>query len=1044
MYNLVSVLSSAFLFLTISGFFILSAETALAETKLQFKINSGAWQPPPGGSVRINVGDQLSFKWWSTVSVGVCEGRATGGSGGGFSTGDATSGTDTTIIEPAIGYNIHYDVVCYQGTHFSPYKYFDYAYLSFNKAAGQTGEAKPTAKLEQRLGNSGTWSTSDLTINYDEDEDLQLRWSSTNANSCTSRANDNQFSVSSTGGTDTTLSGPSPGSIVDYSIICVNNSSGVGAVADMRVTIPHPPTVNLQQRIGNSGSWSGSNVSFTGNRQVQLKWSSTNARSCSGTGSGFYVNSTSGSDTSITEPTVGNSRTYTVTCDGGGGTGSDSIIVTNVTLPTAALERSIDSGVSWSGSNLSLTGNQQVRLRWSSSNANSCSGSGSGFSASGTSGSDISITEPTAGNSTTYTVTCTGGGGSASDSITVTKPAVPTVTLQQRVYSGGSWSSYRASDVAITGSQQVGLKWTSSNVTSCTHTGGSGFYANATSGTDGGINEPSVGNSRTYSISCSGAGGTVTDSLTVTKPSVPTAALERSIDSGVSWSGSNLSLTGNQQVRLRWSSSNADSCSGSGSGFSASGTSGSDISITEPTAGNSTTYTVTCTGGGGSASDSITVTKPAVPTVTLQQRVYSGGSWSSYRASDVNIVGSEQVGLKWTSSNVTWCTHTGGSGFYANATSGTDGGINEPSVGNSRTYSISCSGAGGTVTDSLTVTKPSVPTVTLQIKAFGSWGTNDVTITETDGIALKWSSTNADSCSGSGSGFSASAVSGTDWSITEPTVGNSETYTVTCTGSGGSASDSITVTKPAVPTVTLQQRVYSGGSWSSYRASDVAITGSQQVGLKWTSSNVTWCTHTGGSGFYANATSGTDGSITEPTVGNSRTYSISCSGAGGTVTDSLTVTKPSVPTVTLQIKAFGSWGTNDVTITETDGIALKWSSTNADSCSGSGFSASAVSGTDWSITEPTVGNSETYTVTCTGSGGSAADSITVTTLAVPTVIMKRRIGYGGNFETGNLAISAGDQVHISWTSTNANRCTGAGRGFGVSSTAGTDDTIKRR
>ena len=372
--------------------------------------------------------------------------------------------------------------------------------------------------------------------------------------------------------------------------------------------------------------------------------------------------------------------------------------------------------------------------------------------------------------------------------------AAPTVTLERSIDSGVSWSG---SNVNITGSQQVRLRWSSTGATSCTHTGGSGFYANAVSGNDNSINEPSTGNSHTYSISCTGAGGTVTDSITVTKSTPPTVALERSIDSGVSWSGSNVTITSSQQVRLRWTSSNATSCSGTGSGFSASAVSGSDINITEPTVGNSITYTVTCSGAGGSASDSITVTRPAVPTVTLERSIDNGFSWSG---SNVNITGSQQVRLKWSSTDATSCTHTGGSGFYANAVSGNDNSINEPSAGNSRTYSISCTGGGGTVTDSITVTKPTLPTATLQIKAFGSWGTNDVTITESDGIALKWNSTDATGCSGTGSGFSASAASGTDWQITEPTAGNSITYTVTCSGAGGSDSDSITVTKPVACT----------------------------------------------------------------------------------------------------------------------------------------------------------------------------------------------------------------------------------------------------
>ena len=53
---------------------------------------------------------------------------------------------------------------------------------------------------------------------------------------------------------------------------------------------------------------------------------------------------------------------------------------------------------------------------------------------------------------------------------------------------------------------------------------------------------------------------------------------------------------------------------------------------------------------------------------------------------------------------------------------------------------------------------------------------------------------------------------------------------------------------------------------------------------------------------------------------------------------------------------------------------LTWSSTNATSCSGTGFSPSGASGS--SLVSPTV--STTYSITCTGGGGSTAQSAAVT------------------------------------------------------------------
>ena len=366
----------------------------------------------------------------------------------------------------------------------------------------------------------------------------------------------------------------------------------------------------------------------------------------------------------------------------------------------------------------------------------------------------------------------------------------------------------------------------------------------------------------------------------------PTATLERKVNG--SWGAGDVTIAAGTRVDLRWSGANATSCSGSGSGFGTGGnTSGHDWFIDEPTAGNSRTFTVTCTGGGGTASDSITVTAAAlpVPTATLERKV--NGSWG---AGDVTIAAGTRVDLRWSGANATSCSGSG-SGFGTGGnTSGHDWFIDEPTAGNSRTFTVTCTGGGGTASDSITVTAAADPTATLQVKFLGSWHTDDyVGIIETDNIALRWSSTNADSCSGSGSGFSTGGnINGTDWQITEPTLGNSITYTVTCSGGGVSASDSITVTTNLgyQPTATLERKVNSG-PWST---SNVNINVGDQVSLRWSSTDATSCLGGGfGGGGYIGA-SGTDNTITEPTAGNSITYTLYCYGVGGSRSDTLTVT----------------------------------------------------------------------------------------------------------------------------------------------------------
>ena len=71
---------------------------------------------------------------------------------------------------------------------------------------------------------------------------------------------------------------------------------------------------------------------------------------------------------------------------------------------------------------------------------------------------------------------------------------------------------------------------------------------------------------------------------------------------------------------------------------------------------------------------------------------------------------------------------------------------------------------------------------------------------------------------------------------------------------------------------------------------------------------------------------------------------------------------------------------------------LMWSSTNATTCSGTGFSASGTSG---SLTvSPTA--TTTYGITCTGSGGSASQSVTVAVTPAPKLAVGMTVQTAGS------------------------------------------------
>jgi hypothetical protein len=159
----------------------------------------------------------------------------------------------------------------------------------------------------------------------------------------------------------------------------------------------------------------------------------------------------------------------------------------------------------------------------------------------------------------------------------------------------------------------------------------------------------------------------------------------------------------------------------------------------------------------------------------------------------------------------------------------------------------------------------------------------------------------------------------------------------------------------------------------AFSASPTSITSGQSSTLTWTSANATSCTGTGVT------ISGTAGSVSVvPSL--TTTYSITCTGAGGSASASTTVlvsTTPttSVPSVTLTA--------NPSSLTNGQSSTLTWTSANATSCSSGNFGVSGLSGS------ATVFPSQTtvYSMTCTGAGGTANGSATVTVATVPSNVL---------------------------------------------------------
>jgi hypothetical protein len=170
------------------------------------------------------------------------------------------------------------------------------------------------------------------------------------------------------------------------------------------------------------------------------------------------------------------------------------------------------------------------------------------------------------------------------------------------------------------------------------------------------------------------------------------------------------------------------------------------------------------------------------------------------------------------------------------------------------------------------------------------------------------------------------------------------TYSVTCGVS--KASVLVTVVSTPAPTIT------------SFSANPTTVVTPGSTTLKWTSSYATSCTMTGGS-FGTNSSVNTNSSsVVNPS--SSTNYTLNCTGPGGSSGGSTVFVTVTAPT-TAGISA------NYASITVGNSSALSWSSSNATSCTGSGFSTGGATSGTVSVTPSSTTN---YSVTCSGSGGS--------------------------------------------------------------------------
>lgn len=141
--------------------------------------------------------------------------------------------------------------------------------------------------------------------------------------------------------------------------------------------------------------------------------------------------------------------------------------------------------------------------------------------------------------------------------------------------------------------------------------------------------------------------------------------------------------------------------------------------------------------------------------------------------------------------------------------------------------------------------------------------------------------------------------------------------------------------------------------------------------LTWTSTNANSCT--AGDGWTGSKSA--NGSETLSPISMTTTYSLSCVGTGGSISRSVTVSFAPQPSVAMSAEP------NSVTTNQAS--TLTWTSQYATSCSAGGEWLGAKSLNGSASTGSLSAGSHTFSLTCTGPGGTATASAEVTAVDPP-------------------------------------------------------------
>jgi hypothetical protein len=280
----------------------------------------------------------------------------------------------------------------------------------------------------------------------------------------------------------------------------------------------------------------------------------------------------------------------------------------------------------------------------------------------------------------------------------------------------------------------------------------------------------------------------------------PTASLT------INGSDGPLTVNNGAALTISWSSTGASSCAAAGAGWSGPVALSGSVVVPASVAGN---YILTCTNGVDSSSEPPVFvdvnTAPTMHSVLGVTTAYIGQNvtWT-FQATDPDAGDSLYYEIDW-DNNGSFEDIRGpfASGyFYDDTRTWPADQIYTIKV---RARDTKNNAYSNEVTKSIDIDTPPPPTASMQVAINGGGPVSgDQTINPTDTLRMYWNSTDASTCDAiAGGGFSTGGSAGpASDPVSTPTPGTAETFTVRCTGLGGTINASITITVRALPNFT--------------------------------------------------------------------------------------------------------------------------------------------------------------------------------------------------------------------------------------------------